>query len=82
MDKVTRQLLYQERGWGRYQQGDRQVTAEQIAEQLANATQDFEPIKKFKDKRPRHINVDIPTSGYGCHLNLNGKRKGNLNGRL
>lgn len=80
---TIRELMYQNsRNWGKYQKEDRPVTAEQIAQQLEEATQDFEPIKKFKDKRPRRIDVDIPTSGYGCHLNLHGNRKGNLIGRL
>lgn len=80
---TIRELLYQNsRNWGKYQKEDRPVTAEQIAQQLEEATQDFEPIKKFKDRRPKPFNVDIPTSSDCYHLNFHAMKKGNLNGRL
>lgn len=68
--------------WRKLSQNAQNVPSETLAQRIAEATQDFEPIKKFKDIRPKPFNVDIPTSSDCYHLNFHAMKKGNLNGRL
>ena len=68
--------------WAKLSQGAQNVASEILAQRIVAATQDFEPIKKFKDRRPKPFNVDIPTSSDCYHLNFHAMKKGNLNSRL